>query len=117
MRDEDSALASLYESQPRHSRDLFVSHEARDPIFMSLYGFSNRCTLRLGTITRTTHWLSPFADRASLRNPGLRCTRRPGWKSGSLPLSNSSISFEMRMLHQSWPHIAQKSVSMSRSSS
>jgi hypothetical protein len=44
--------------------------------------------------------------------------RRPlGLEVGSLPLANSTISFEMRMLHQSWPHIAQKSVSTVRSSS
>ncbi len=45
------------------------------------------------------------------------CARRSGWKAGSLPLANATISFEMRMLHQSWPHMAQKSVSTSRSSS
>src|SRR5579862_372982 len=54
-RDEDPALASFYESQPRHRRDLLVSHKARDPILMSLYGLSNRSTLRLGAIAGTTH--------------------------------------------------------------
>ena len=34
-----------------------------------------------------------------------------------MPEANSVISFEIRTEHQSWPHIAQKSVSTSRSSS
>ena len=50
--------------------------------------------------------------------PGLRFAVRSGWNASVLAARERlTISFEMRMLHQSWPHIAQKSVSTSRSSS
>src|SRR5207253_2882455 len=94
----------------------FVYRGCRMPDLRGRYFYSDFCSGFIRSFGGgDPRWRS--SSRPSSPTPGLRCARRAGWKPASLPLANAWISFEMRMLHQSWPHMAQKSVSTSRSSS
>ena len=85
----------------------------KDQRLMELLRLSRELLGQLDDVHRQIHAHLMEIDEI----PGDFIAGLAGWEDSSFPEKNSTISLEMRTEHQSWPHMAQKSVSTSKSSS